>query len=70
MNELKELCAQVELDLKHARDNLAVFEAEEVQARRWSEMASDNCLRLQNAVNGLNMAIANLTSKENQGNMK
>lgn len=69
MNELKDLCAQVEMDLANARSNLATFEAEAATARRWAEMASSNVLRLQNAVNGLNTAIANLTSKENQGRM-
>jgi hypothetical protein len=70
LNLLKDLCAQVEEDLKAAKENRAVFEAEEARARLWTDQASDNCLRLQHAIDGLNKAIANLTSKENQGNIK
>ena len=70
LNALKDLCAQVEENLKAAKENLEVFKAEEARARLWTDDAEDNCLRLQHAVDGLNKAIANLCAKENQGNMK
>lgn len=70
MNELKELCREVEADLANAKTHLLICENEEAVARKWSAGASDNVLRLKNALTGLNMAIANLTSEENQGNMK
>lgn len=69
LNALKDLCAQVEDNLKAAKENLEVFKAEEARARLWTDDAEDNCLRLQHAVDGLNKAIANLSSKENQGNI-
>lgn len=68
LNSLKEMCIQVEVELSDARARLSVLEAEENKARMWAELASGDVLRLTNAVNGLNVAIANLTSDKNEGN--